>query len=909
MILNYYKASLIKKIILGLIVVNLILLFNVFLNGNYVGAETREMDVDSSNYSGLHRTGVAEDDKGDGSNNGAVLPGNVGDSHWQLIRIDNASDSATCQDLNHPEYRSNIFNDGAGRPATTVYEANDNVYSGRGASGAGLGAYYPDWTQWTGWVWNLQSSQTNARWISQNAQGLHVSSASCSDPSGIGGDSGVRHSNVWTFKLVGGFNIKANAGETIDASKLGLKMYVQTDNLISVKVNGTVMNSPDREDHFYTSPCDEFSSFLQSGSGSKYICPDFSSGSTSELQLKNGLRVGDNDLTIEILSTYSNIGFMINQFELTGKKSVKFTPGEGQVTDCLPTEYDVSVGTDVRGFSLPVYVTSDTGYSRTFSGAGSYPNNQILGWSYYLTSPLGNPTMELTFGVTWRNWSWEIVDWSCSPADPETGAGGGCSPIYGWVLKGEGINYHTEPKTCYNYKFGGTIDTNYTSKILEASTKLNITGKIFTTPANIGFPKTWSKPTNWKLLQLTYEPTTKLPSDRVNEAVFDKSNELRSYFRSKTAEVTKNKDGVEIKGDNVDKIYNDINISHPVIIGDLPAGTQVCYTILIEPESSSAVEKYYHSNVVCHVVYKKPKVQIWGGDLVVGRSTDSNISTSVTQKYTNVNNGVYTDDKFKSFGSWVEYGIFASGRANGMASGAAFSGGISGTNANARCATLSFANQGELNCITSNNIGNYTNSSSMPDVSSEFPASGATDIGSNVDLGSVIANKTYTHSGALTINGSNIGEGRWVVINAPNADVTIAGDITYASGPFSRIDTMPQAVIIAKSINIKGNVKNIDAWLVTKGQLNTCSDYGGNLYYSNGTACSNKLTVNGPVMAGSLLLRRTFGAGAETESDRIGATPAEVFNLRADAYLWSYAMAKSHGNIRTVYSVDMPPRF
>jgi len=98
-------------------------------------------------------------------------------------------------------------------------------------------------------------------------------------------------------------------------------------------------------------------------------------------------------------------------------------------------------------------------------------------------------------------------------------------------------------------------------------------------------------------------------------------------------------------------------------------------------------------------------------------------------------------------------------------------------------------------------------------------------------------------------------------------------------------------------------VKQIDAWLIAKSGLNTCSDVVGNL---SSTLCNNQLTVNGPVMAGQLYLRRTAGSG--TGQDHSG-DPAEIFNLRPDAYMWASMRATGGGNrAQTVYTTELPPR-
>jgi hypothetical protein len=114
-------------------------------------------------------------------------------------------------------------------------------------------------------------------------------------------------------------------------------------------------------------------------------------------------------------------------------------------------------------------------------------------------------------------------------------------------------------------------------------------------------------------------------------------------------------------------------------------------------------------------------------------------------------------------------------------------------------------------------------------------------------------------------------------------------------------------VIIAKDIGIVSTVKNVDAWLLTTlagGAINTCSDVPLNAAL-NSNKCKDVLTVNGPVVTQHLHLRRTAGS----DSVAAAGSPAEVFNLRPDAYMWAYARASQAGKAQTVYSVELPPRF
>lgn len=328
------------------------------------------------------------------------------------------------------------------------------------------------------------------------------------------------------------------------------------------------------------------------------------------------------------------------------------------------------------------------------------------------------------------------------------------------------------------------------------------------------------------------------------------------------------------------------------IAPNTPVGTQICYTLSIRPYSQTS-GNWRHSAPVCVKVSKQPKVQVWGGDV----RTRGGIETGTT-----VINSGGTD---KLFGSWVEYGGFSVGANDGFASGA----GLNNGNTNMSAAAwnkLTFAN---IDNSGSSSFGRYT-LDALPTITDQFigaPSGGAF----NSDLGA-LSSGTYA-VGSVTISASAVGQtggvGKSIII-VSSGTVTIAGDITYtgvAGDTFTATSQIPQVVIIARNINITGGAGRVDAWLLTSpsgGAINTCSDrpVGAAL---NSTVCSNLLTVNGPVVTDHLYLRRTAGS----DSVAAAGAPAEVFNLRSDAYIWAYARASQSGKAQTVYSVELPPRF
>lgn len=314
------------------------------------------------------------------------------------------------------------------------------------------------------------------------------------------------------------------------------------------------------------------------------------------------------------------------------------------------------------------------------------------------------------------------------------------------------------------------------------------------------------------------------------------------------------------------------------------AGSQVCYVLSVRPYSNSE-SGWRHSDPVCVTVGKKPKVQIWGGDV----RTLKDVKTSLSNFMNN------------TFGSWSEYAILASGTISNMGSGSVLNG-LGQPDICAR-SVLGFTNAGESTCPETTEKGSYAINSGQPSVAASFPVSGSTPVIGSDSLSSVSG--LYKTTGDIELNGGTISANKWVVINASEYKVTINGDIKYSNTqPLHGISEIPQLVIIAGNIDIKDDVKQIDGWLVAPGgTINTCANIT-NLLTTN---CTEQLRINGPVIADRLLLRRTHGSELNTNDSK--KAPAEIINLRADSYLWAASQAQNSNRMRTVYTVELPPRF
>lgn len=308
-------------------------------------------------------------------------------------------------------------------------------------------------------------------------------------------------------------------------------------------------------------------------------------------------------------------------------------------------------------------------------------------------------------------------------------------------------------------------------------------------------------------------------------------------------------------------------------------GDQVCYVLSVNPSTNGNPDSWAHAKV-CISIGKKPKVQIWGGDL----RTHGYVNTSVSS----LANRVY--------GSWSEYAVLVSGNNTGFGSGAARYGGTTDN-----CAvrlTLNNANDASATCNgNASNITGY-NSAKIGDMVANFNFEGAPSLSGSVSANS-LSSGNYVASGDITLNQSlNLNKGKSVVIKV-NGKVTINGNQTYTNNGYNSISDIPQLVIIANEIIINDDVTQVDGWLIAKGgSIKTCSKEARSI-----NECNKSLTINGPVVADKLYLYRTAGAEPGSLDE-----PAEKFNLRADALLWAYNYASTNRPIKTVYNTELPPR-
>lgn len=417
-----------------------------------------------------------------------------------------------------------------------------------------------------------------------------------------------------------------------------------------------------------------------------------------------------------------------------------------------------------------------------------------------------------------------------------------------------------------------------------------------------GGPDT-SRDTYWRLTQYEYSPgTSPTTADRAAKSTNTASSsdapciDFTGTNRTSCDPVA-GRSGTRTFASGVTDSSSFSSFAHNFTIPDSAAvGTKFCFVFSISPPTANPTPVWRHSAMRCVIVGKAPKMQVLGGDVRVGGSIETGVSS--------------VGSPVNTYGSWGEYGVFSVGCNSGFASGSAFNNGAAGTYSatvlRSNWSKLTFANTGVTTCT--DGLGAYNFSSSSAGLRGQFSGGSAPGTSDISGLGS----GTYNVGNVTLTASSAIAPGRSIVI-VSSGTVTIGSNITYNNdnngSRYTSTKDIPQVVIRAARIHVAESVTRIDGWLLG-GIIDTCyrAGYTAGVHSATSTQarlsssiCSNVLEVNGPVAADKIFLRRTRGADPTSRSE-----PAERFNLRADAYLWGSGYASDAA--RTVYSKELPPR-
>lgn len=157
----------------------------------------------------------------------------------------------------------------------------------------------------------------------------------------------------------------------------------------------------------------------------------------------------------------------------------------------------------------------------------------------------------------------------------------------------------------------------------------------------------------------------------------------------------------------------------------------------------------------------------------------------------------------------------------------------------------------------------------------------------------------------------------------PKDNSNYALQLNNSSLSVDALEKLPQVLIFAKNIKVDSRVNRIDAWLISDNDINTCTAGHG-----NSATCDTALVVNGPLYAKTVNFNRTAGAHGSVndcsaptcdnnnpQARNIGGVddgsiaPAEVFNLRADVYLWAQNQAARYVQATSTFTRELAPRY
>ncbi len=317
---------------------------------------------------------------------------------------------------------------------------------------------------------------------------------------------------------------------------------------------------------------------------------------------------------------------------------------------------------------------------------------------------------------------------------------------------------------------------------------------------------------------------------------------------------------------------------------NLAAGTRVCYVLSVE-KGSSADPTWKNSTPACATVVYTPFAYIYGNDLRVG----SQFMTSTPNRPAGVQGYVTTQG-----GSWVEYGITAPNAVNGFASQSGARVGVTPDPSNSLSwSGLTFANTGLSGCAYIQK-GCFSN----PDVLGTIPRvenvlTAATAGVTRTNLTGPVSASAITPSICGTVSGSRI-----IYVTG---ELRLDCDIQQPTTEIGSAAGIHQLVLVATGdIAISPSVRQIDAWVISKGKIDTCVGIAVTALRDN--VCNTQLRINGPVMARTVELKRTY-------TDQTRDRAAEEFNLRGDAYIWAHTISRNNATWQTTYTTDLPPRY
>lgn len=319
-------------------------------------------------------------------------------------------------------------------------------------------------------------------------------------------------------------------------------------------------------------------------------------------------------------------------------------------------------------------------------------------------------------------------------------------------------------------------------------------------------------------------------------------------------------------------------------VDNLPTGTKVCFGVSVNQwqignsANGNKTIQWAHSKPECFVVSKKPYFSVENGLVVSG----GKIITGLNKR--KGNNSIA--------GSATEYAAISGGRISPQFSTSLLLDG------SVRVQTADYMNWHRLTLANPdpNDLGSF---GKPPE-----------DLIKAIDYFRV---RGKSHNGNFVAHQAGV----YVV----KGKATISGNIvdtkTNKGANSGNPRNIQQMVIIADEIEIKNNVTQIDAWLMTSGVLSTSDHALTDAGVKKAGADESKLVINGPVYAEHIRLRRKYGSGIKSDKNPNNlasgknqlSEPAERFIDNTDTYIWGYYNSLERGQYQTVYMREVAPRY
>jgi hypothetical protein len=312
----------------------------------------------------------------------------------------------------------------------------------------------------------------------------------------------------------------------------------------------------------------------------------------------------------------------------------------------------------------------------------------------------------------------------------------------------------------------------------------------------------------------------------------------------------------------------------------------------------------------------KPYFKVWTNDVKVGGGfKEEDGSCTVTGEATVIGYG--GDDNTNTFrGASAELAVFALGEVRnyfstsnrGSRGGAEPTPPHGWTFANAQLPGVSGNNPSPGD---TNKVVDYGGKSGMsrcvddwfdtvPDTAQNLPSNYfyTTAAGSGSEAAAVVATR---NTGVFEIRSNPYGNvNRPRAIYVPNdTPVVITQDITANNG-----NTL--YIIATGDIRIAKNVNLVDAVLISKSRVITCTEANGDLIASadlyaqcGGSGSSGKLTIRGAVIANEIKLLRTFGTRNNSVQDELYFDSTSFFNAAAEEIIFDPTLYRSPSALRT----------